>query len=54
MDDLKRMCHNADSQELFAIVATLHHQTASARNELNWGYHIIVTYLSTSRSTIGI
>ena len=33
VNDLERMCDNADSQELLAIVATLHHQTKRIYSE---------------------
>jgi len=29
MDDFERMCNNADSEKLLAVIATLHHQTES-------------------------
>ena len=31
MDDFERMCNNADSEKLLAIIATFHHQTESAQ-----------------------
>lgn len=33
VNDLERMCDDADSQELLAIVATLHHQTKRIYSE---------------------
>lgn len=30
MDDFERMCNNADSKKLLAVISTLHHQTESA------------------------
>ena len=62
VDDLERMCDNANGQKLLAVVAALHHQanihsntrpaTASeAVRPLRRAYN---AHLSTNRSTMGI
>jgi hypothetical protein len=33
VNDLERMCNNADSEKLLAVIATLHHQTESAHSQ---------------------
>ncbi len=32
MNNLERMCNNADSKKFLAVIATLHHQTKSAQS----------------------
>jgi hypothetical protein len=32
MDDFERMCNNANSEKLLAVIATLHHQTESPQS----------------------
>jgi len=32
VDDFERMCDNTDSEKLFAVIATLHHQTESLQS----------------------
>ena len=46
VNDLERMCDNADSQELLAIVATLHHQTERIYSEFQEATRVFLpTYL---------
>jgi hypothetical protein len=54
MDDLERMCNNADSEKLLAVITTLHHQTESAHIQYGRRYDNIIANLSTRRSTMGI
>lgn len=70
VDDLERMCNNADGQELLAVVATLHHQARTKKRIVGKTHvrervrrqdefrgvkaHVVNTHLSTNRSTMGI
>ena len=36
VDDLERMCDDADGQELLAVVAALHHQARWRKWGCNW------------------
>ena len=54
VDDLERMCNNADGEKLLAVITTLHHQTGSAHIQYGRRCENIIANLSTRRSTMGI
>ena len=55
VNDLKRVCDDADGQELLAVVATFHHKTGSQGKRLRSFLSApMMAYLSTRRSTMGI
>jgi hypothetical protein len=57
MDNLKRVCDNADGHELLAVVTALHHQAIyriDSVNNCSILERLRTAHLSTRRSTMGI